>query len=439
MMEACEPRRLMSGPKVSLLQDINPGGIGSSPQGLVAAGRFAYFAATDAAHGQELWRTDGTTAGTRLVKDIEPGPIGSLVQQIVAVGSEVFFSAEDGNGLELWKSDGTDAGTQLVKDINPGAANSGPSHMTAVGSELYFTADDGVHGNELWKTNGTGAGTVIVADINPTSDSLPQQLTNLDGKLIFVADDGAHGPQLWSSDGTGPGTIRLSNFATNVSIANMTAYRHQLFFTAMDASHGNELWQTNGTVGNEHLFKDIKPGTGSSDATDFVIANGTMYFTADDNTALWLTDGRAGHTRRVVGFAGDNALVADLVAYRTGVAFAANDNVHGQQVWISDGTKIGTKRITNLPTTLDESMGLLPSDPHRLTALGNTLYFAAGDGTEKLELWYSNGTLAGTHQIPDALGSVADGVNPQELVALHHRLVFAGEHRTLGTEMFVAQ
>ena len=40
---------------------------------------------------------------------------------LTAVGSTLFFTAGDGtHGPELWKSDGTEAGTVLVKDIHPG-------------------------------------------------------------------------------------------------------------------------------------------------------------------------------------------------------------------------------------------------------------------------------------------------------------------------------
>jgi ELWxxDGT repeat protein len=80
----------------------------------------------------------------------------------------LYFQADDGaSGVELWKTDGTDAGTVLVKDISPGAANSNPSGLTVFNGALYFRADDGVSGIELWKTDGTDAGTVRVKDIRP--------------------------------------------------------------------------------------------------------------------------------------------------------------------------------------------------------------------------------------------------------------------------------
>lgn len=69
-------------------------------------------------------------------------------------------------GRELWKSDGTRAGTVLVKDIRPGAKHSWVGYMTEVGGTLFFTVDDGIHGEELWPSDGTEAGTVLVRDIN---------------------------------------------------------------------------------------------------------------------------------------------------------------------------------------------------------------------------------------------------------------------------------
>jgi ELWxxDGT repeat protein len=57
-----------------------------------------------------------------LVKDIYTGANASIPQNLISINGTLFFTATDGvNGKELWKSDGTDAGTVLVKDIRPGS------------------------------------------------------------------------------------------------------------------------------------------------------------------------------------------------------------------------------------------------------------------------------------------------------------------------------
>src|SRR5437879_1125330 len=61
-----------------------------------------------------------------LLKDINPSPLNSNPAQFTPVGNATYFVANDGHGTELWKSDGTAAGTVLVKDINLGAAGSFP-------------------------------------------------------------------------------------------------------------------------------------------------------------------------------------------------------------------------------------------------------------------------------------------------------------------------
>src|SRR3984957_5673602 len=84
----------------------------------------------------------------------------------LTLGGYVYFAATDGpngtTGRELWRTDGTAAGTTLVKDINPGAADSSPVLLAVAGTNLYFMANDGVHGTELWKSDGTSAGTMLV-------------------------------------------------------------------------------------------------------------------------------------------------------------------------------------------------------------------------------------------------------------------------------------
>ncbi|QDT72038.1 hypothetical protein I41_12040 [Lacipirellula limnantheis] len=169
--EALEPRRLLVG-DLELLQDINStlSTSSSNPADFVEVGSVTFFTATTATHGRELWKSDGTAAGTTLVKDIGGLPI-AFPRYLTNVGGTLYFSAADGaTGEELWKSDGTAAGTTLVKDIRAGASSSAsPSSLTNVGGTLYFRATNDARVEELWKSDGTAAGTLPVrlADNSP--------------------------------------------------------------------------------------------------------------------------------------------------------------------------------------------------------------------------------------------------------------------------------
>jgi ELWxxDGT repeat protein len=133
-----------------------------------------------------------------LVKDIYQAG-DSSPSALTVVNGTLFFAADDvTHGVELWKSDGTAAGTVLVKDINPGAGDSDPNWLTNVNGRLFFRADDGTNGSELWQSDGTAAGTVLVKDIHPAGDSSPHNLTDVNGTLFFAADDGTTGIELWA-------------------------------------------------------------------------------------------------------------------------------------------------------------------------------------------------------------------------------------------------
>src|SRR3712207_6417052 len=85
--------------------------------------------------------------------------------------AELLFSADDGSsGRELWITDGTEAGTRLLADIWPGGGPGAPSSLTPLGDgRAVFAAADPVRNTELWATDGTAAGTRLVLDINTAS------------------------------------------------------------------------------------------------------------------------------------------------------------------------------------------------------------------------------------------------------------------------------
>src|SRR5687768_16075733 len=189
----------------------------------------------------------------QLVFDAAPGSFGSNSQLFTPVGSNLFFHAYRPDvGIELFKTNGTAAGTTLVKDVNPTFNenyNIWPYNLTAVGNTLFFAEDDGVHGDGLWKSDGTTAGTVLVKAIAVDEYTKPAAVGST---LFFAAANGTEAPVLWKSDGTVAGTVMVKDIIPS-GLLNVNG---TLYF----ATYGGELWKSNGTAAGTTLVKDIAAG-----------------------------------------------------------------------------------------------------------------------------------------------------------------------------------
>jgi len=142
----------------------------SGPSTPVDVNGTLFFTADNGAGGRSLWKSDGTPSGTVIVKSVL-NDARSVPVWLTPVNGTLFFVTGDsagslpvadfGAGWNLWKSDGTEAGTASVKYIYPGPANASPSNLLNVNGTLFFTGYDGAinGGIALWKSDGTEAGT----------------------------------------------------------------------------------------------------------------------------------------------------------------------------------------------------------------------------------------------------------------------------------------
>ena len=422
----------------TLLKDIRPGPFDGSVFGFTAVNGVVFFTANDGIHFAEPWKTDGTEAGTALVTDVNALTFtaNSSPANGVDFRGELFFTASTSSGRELWKSDGTAARTTLVKDVRPGAGGSSPQALTVAGGTLFFTADDGVHGRELWQSDGTEAGTVIAKDINPGSTSSnPNLLKEAYGRLFFDANDGVHGNELWRSDGTEGGTVLVKDINPGPAPSfplETPGDNPVLYFDADDGVHGFELWTSDGTEAGTRLVKDIVPGPGSSFSDRAFEVDGAYLFTADDDThgrELWRTDGTEAGTYLVKDIMpGEFSSSVGLMTKFDGrLFFSAYDGSAYQQLWKSDGTEAGTRPFTN-----NGPDGLYID---RLIATNGTLFFRGYDLTFGGELWKTDGTESGTRLVKDiVLGP--DSVGIVELFAADDTLFFAADDQVHGYELW---
>ncbi len=431
-----------AGP-AELVKDINtttdPSG-SSDPDEFVTINGLTYFVATDIASGRELWRTDGTPAGTTLFKDIRPGPSGSEPAHLTAVGDTLYFSAclED-TGCELWKSDGTPDGTMLVKDIYPGNSPSPtnrPMSLTAVSNVLYFTADDGENGREIWRSDGTDGGTTLVQDIKPgVNSSEPANLIDVAGTLYFTADNASNGVELWRSSGTGVILIDIRSGGGSSSPEDLVNFGDTLFFSANGGDGaGREVWKSDGLT--TQRVTDINE-TGNSRPTSLTVVGTELFFSATDGPSgveLWKTDGTIGNQVQVADInPGGNSNPDNLTPVGgTTLFFTANNGTDGVELYTSNGTPGNAVVLDVIPG----GPGLNPS---HLTVVGSRVFFS-GDGGAALggrELWRSDGTLAGTARVRD-IANGEDSSHPGSLTNIAGVLFFSAETDANGRELWTS-
>jgi len=472
--------------------------------GCLSLGAALLAPAADAAFVQMVEDVD--TVGTPLYEPcylapcVPPAPLyGSLPSQLTAVDRRLTehavqwrlaFVADDRvHGAELWFSDATAEGTRLVADLRPGAAGSEPQILGPLGNgELLFLADDGTAGARIWKTDGTADGTLPLADPCPECDSAPGDFGELtwterwvsaqrfDGKLWFPLPRHDGSNVLWASDGTAAGTAPAfdpcGGTACGASIQEILSVGDGLYVGVRGTPTVRpSLWVVGaGGVPPLRVAEGCIPQFAGPKS--FAALGSTLLFESpclsDDPTGvtrfgLYASQGSPGDATLLIGPLDQHAL--GRPAAFADAAWVAVNAEDGGTLWRTDGTKAGTTpvlsgldRIESL-TALDdrllfvswsaagsptlhstdgsgsEVVDLLASDlGSPVVAGGQAIFSGTGPGGDR-ELWRTDGSELGTWRVADVAPGDASSA-PRDLVQVAAWVFFSADDGEHGRELW---
>lgn len=369
----------------TLLKDIRPGAsngldLSSDKQIFKIFNNELYFIA-NTGNAIELWKTDGTTNGTVSVKsfdstsgafDARPVYISnSEIQYIGVVYKDEFYFhvTRDGSGSELWKTDGTEAGTTLVRGGLDGLDN-----LIVFSNSLYFTTADATTGKEIWMSDGTSTGTSLSSDIFPNNlnpaigkGSNPDDFYVFNNQLFFSArgyddaDNKLIGRELWKIDGTTALAEIVKNINTTIEsstersglragLTQFITYKNELYFTANDDSDEYDLWKTDGT---ENGTVKVISSSDIGETFDFrkaVAYNEKLYFF--NFQQLWVTDATVNGTKVLTDINGLNSNIltvqtGSLLNYNNKLLFEGFSSANGYEITSLFDTALSTEKFNN--------------------------------------------------------------------------------------------
>lgn len=291
-----------SGAGTAMFKDLSPAA-GSFPRRFVESNGIMYFQTVGTTPGsqREIWRCDGTVEGTTRVASIGGQTTWSMLP---ALGKVFFWGSTVPTSIypnQLWVTDGTTAGTKLLLN---GSGSFGPQEMLADGVEhngyLYF---DG--GQTLIRTDGTTQGTAWLTSILPTNANVTRVLGVFDGRIYMTVNSSTFS-EIWSTDGTATGTRILKDINPTGSsvVESMAVFNGRIVFRADDGTSGYELWTSDGTAAGTRQLLDLNPGSfnGAGLVSQRNVLDNTVYFAGDNGISgweLWATDGTSAGTRLV--------------------------------------------------------------------------------------------------------------------------------------------
>ncbi len=324
----------------------------------------------------------------------------------------------------------------------------------------------------LWTTDGTAADTVQLSGITgansagifteATSPDVPD-FTVYDGEVLFNGVDTAGDLGLWTTNATAAGTTEVGGVpgatgytgisgaaSTGVNPTDMTIYNGEVLFNGVDNIGSGELglWVTNGTAGGTHEITGIANVSPTGiDPTHMTVFDGEVLFNgvdANGEAGLWVTDGTADGTQEVGGVPGTPGYTGiagadpsgldptDMTVFGNEVVFNGLDANGHEQLWVTNGTAAGTHQLSDVTgaSALEDASGLAPSD---LTVFNGEVLFNGLDKNGLQQLWETNGTAAGTQEV----AAPSQGLRPSNMEVYDGEVLFSGYDSTHHQSLWV--
>lgn len=429
----------VSAQEVTLVKDIFPGMNGgwtndafiAFPE-FVPVGDYLLFKAYNEELDMELWRTDGSEAGTSLLKDFNMNGFSNIILKGAHLNGYFYFSADDGiNGNQIWVTDGTPQGTQILKDFLGSNSNMFGSGFTLFNGEIYFNRYQEDTGGELWKTDGTLNGTQLVADIYPgVESSEPSNFTLFNGELFFSASHPDFGRELWKYNPDSDVAELVIDLVAGPdwsSPATLSVANDKLYFKArLVAGEGREPYVSDGTTAGTLSLGDFTPGDGQTLIHRAFGFGDYVYIVDITNDKTWRTDGTPDGTEVYFEYE-----IFSKIMFQGDLYFNANlgDGL-GAELYKMEAGSTTPELVADIIT------GNGSSSPSWIVEFNDNLIFSAKKGGAGRELWKSNGSQNGTNLVIQLDEIFGIGGDPQGLFVWNDAVYFSGWSIDTGRELW---
>ncbi|MGK6343514.1 T9SS type A sorting domain-containing protein [Chryseobacterium sp. DT-3] len=390
--------------------------------------------ADDGVHGKEIWKSDGTLAGTVMLKDIAPNAGGSISGDfnILLLNNKFYFIANQGTEYALYESNGTEAGTVSVKPLRV-------PRLNGISADNYFIFegfDPDAGGMEPWISDGTSAGTKMLKNIMPgnTSSMANSKFIRLNNKIYFDSNANgvspAYGDYVWETDGTEAGTV-LFNTPPETELYGKSSNSKYLILTK--PNYGNRYWVANGNSSQTFEITDI----GMPYNNSFIDLNSKIYLTGynpKNGTELF----------SVNPVSQNSSLATDISRFESSaphsfdvlnneLIFVAADREYNRQLYKRNKNTNQLERLSNFGGS--SFVGMFSSPNDTFFKVGNYFYTKNGSPNPMNGLYRTDGTAANSVALSTSTGTST--YDKSFYVNLNDNvLLFSGYNNVLGTELW---